>query len=259
MKNKTIEKIYPYIKTHDERIDFINKLLKLITGKYKEEIESVILYGSVSRNEDDRFSDVELTVIMKTPNFKKVYEGIYDGHKYQTIMIGKNLAYEDIEEIDLVWPLRLGTYLDGKVIYGNEDMIGDFQECFNKVIMLDFNRYLKKEFVNHIYETFCKFFNSSEKNDTVKMYALADYLFWKVVSFVGLINKHQYKTTLTRVQDSLELEQNFPSFQVWGRKFVKGETYSVNELKDAVSNLYAEFMDYFEGNNIVIHDDELQY
>ncbi len=251
--------IYPFIKTHDERVDFINSLVELIRDKYKGEIEAIILYGSVCRNEDDKYSDVELTVIMKSPDFKETFEGIFNGHKYQTIMLGKNLVYKDIGEIDLIWPLRLGTYLDGKVIYGNELIISEFKNHFKEVIKQDFGIYLKKEFVNHIYETFCKFFNSSDREDTVRMYALADYLFWKVVSYVGLINKHQYKTTLTRVQDSIELKQNFPSFQAWGKKFVKGESYSVNELRNVVSNLYIEFNDFFEKGKISICDDELRY
>ena len=91
------------------------------------------------------------------------------------------------------------------------------------------------------------------------MYTLADYLFWKIVSFVGLMNKYQFKTTLTRVQDSLKLKQNFPTFIKWGNKFIKGEPCNVSELKEIVYSLYEEMTIYFESNHISLEDMELKY
>lgn len=241
---------FPITKTKEERKDFANQILGQLQNKYKDDLLAVAIYGSVGRDEDTEYSDIEMIAIVKGQGIEENYENLYRGLKYEVEVISEDIGIKEITDIEINWSLVVGIYLKNKILLDNDGVFERYKKLYEKVIAGNINEGIRKIFVDDIYEQTSKFLNASKYGSKEQIRFLAMHLFQKMIGFMGVINKSYYLSASTRAEQAMAFPINFPSFQKLGSIILSGNLIDTVELTNIVTSLLQEMLDYVKENNI---------
>ena len=243
--------------TREERLLFAKEFSEKIKSKFKEKLLTVGIYGSVAREKDQPYSDLEMLVVLKGLHPEKTMEGIYKGLKYEINFCTKNEIKKNIRTIDIDWPVNVGQYLKILPLFDPQKVFDDFAKEYEKVVKKSFKPYTAEVFTCDLYDLFCKFFNAKEGKEYQSMRFITFVLCDKVSKFIGLINKRYYHSLAEHPQDAIKMPINFPSFIELTKKVLSGKTEDAEELSTLIEKLYQEIIQYFEEEGIQYHKENL--
>jgi len=243
--------------TREERLIFAKEFSEKIKSKFKENLLAVSIYGSVAREEDQPYSDLEMLVILKRLRPEKTIEGIYKGLKYEINLCTKERIKKNIYTIDIDWPIIVGQYLKILPLYDPQNVFDYFVKEYKKVVKRTFKLYIAEVFSCDLFDLFCKFFNARERKNYQTMRFLIFVLCDKVSKFLGLINKQYYHSLAERPQDAIKTPINFPSFIELMKKIMSGKIEDTKELSMLIEKLYQEITLYLEEEGIQYQKEKL--
>jgi predicted nucleotidyltransferase len=188
---------------HAERLKIANETAKEIIRRYgKNNILSIGIYGSVARNEDDEFSDLEMIAIIKRKEFFKHYffKGIIvsiDGLTFKN-------AIKTVRKVDCEWSLKSSKLLYQKIIYGNKSIINKFDREIKSVKDSDLRKAAEEQ-ISWMFDSLSKIKNANKTKNLGKMLVPVAFYTIQVNLFIGILNKYIYKR---QYFDSIEEAKN---------------------------------------------------
>ncbi len=241
---------YPIKHTHDERQNLSQELLLKLQNKYKEELLAVALFGSMSRNEDKDYSDIDMIAVVKGDNIADEMQGIQQGLKYGVDIFSQDVIHGKITTISMRWPLLVGKFVTAKAIHDESKLFESYKQLFNETINKDFSQYIKQVFIEEIYEECNKFINTVLYGSREQVAYNAYHLFTKMIPFLGIINKSFYLNTITAPEKAINLPINFSSFKKLGENILLNKNLNTKELHSIVQDMLNEIVDYLRSNDI---------
>jgi len=236
--------------TREERLIFAKEFSEKIKSKFKEKLLAVGIYGSVAREEDQPYSDLEMLVILKGLHHEKTIEGIYRDLKYEINLCTKERIKKKIHTIDIDWPISVGQYLKILPLHDPQSVFDYFVKEYERVIKKSFKPYIAEVFSCDLFDLFCKFFNAKERKNYQSMRFLIFVLCDKMSKFLGLLNKQYYHSVAERPQDAMKMPINFPSFIELMKKITAGKIENTKELSILIEKVYREITLYLEEEGI---------
>ena len=124
---------------HEERIHVANRLTNMMIEKYGSDILLGGIFGSTARNTDTEYSDLEMLFIVRNESKAKRFEFAYKS--MPVIVLVKKAAdiERDIKEIELDWPLKMGTLFNLKITCGDKAILESFRKLLESVPQEKFN------------------------------------------------------------------------------------------------------------------------
>ncbi len=241
---------YPIKHTHDERQKLSQELLVKLQEKYKEELLAVASFGSMSRNEDKDYSDIDLIAVVKGENIADEILGIQQGLKYGVDIFSQDIIHGKITSISMRWPLLVGKFVTARAIHDEAELFESYKQLFKEAINKDFSQYIKQVFIEEIYEECNKFMNTALYGSREQVTYNAYHLFTKMISFLGIINKSFYLNTVTAPEKALNFPINFSSFKKLGENILLNKNLNTEELHSIVQDMLNEIIAYLKTNDI---------
>jgi len=173
-----------------ERLEIAKTITKLIVQKYGNEILLVGVYGSVAKEEDMEFSDIDMYVITKNLSFQK-----YFAYKEIPITIHfktKKEVLEIIRNVTSTWPAEVHKFLFPKVLYGSETLLDEFRQIVNKISKKEFQKAASTALIE-IFENVGKVRNACKQRNLGRCIEAVWNVVWHAEMFVALINKKYYE------------------------------------------------------------------
>ena len=245
---------YPIKHSHEERINLSQVILEKLKNKYKEDLLAVAFFGSMSRNEDTDYSDIDMVAVVKGENIADEMQGIKHGLKYGVDIFSQDVVHSKISSIHMRWPLLVGKFVTALPIYDESKLFDSYKQLFDETIQKDFRPFIKEMFVEEIFEECNKFISIASTGTREQVIYNSFNLFTKMISFLGVINKAYYLSSVTVTQKAMSLPINFPSFKKLCEGVISDNHMATEELKRVIQNLINEIVDYLNENDIALEE-----
>ena len=117
---------------HKERIQIAEYTTEKMIKKYDNDILVGGIFGSTARNEDEKYSDLEMVFIVKDSSKAKTVEFYYKGILISLDVLKISRVKKSIKNIDIMWPLRMARLFSLQVTCGNKKILHDFHNIIKK-------------------------------------------------------------------------------------------------------------------------------
>ena len=92
---------------------------------------AITLYGSTARNQDTKYSDIELNVFTKKPIKLKTKEYLFNEIAIGIYVHPIKEVEKKIEKIGWLWPLEMAQFLNNKLLYGDKGFLSKLENKIN--------------------------------------------------------------------------------------------------------------------------------
>ncbi|NMB70296.1 hypothetical protein GYA27_03795 [candidate division WWE3 bacterium] len=245
--------------THHQRLELAENIFNKLMTEKQSEILAVGLYGSMAKNTDHPFSDVEFDVIPKIDGVNFFVSEIYNGIKYEINYISKNILLDNIRNPGKIdWPETISASLTAKPLYDPTGVFDEFKKEYEQFIKTDFTPFYKNLFVEGIYESMCKFVKAAKYDDesAIRFYAY-HYLFDEFICFIFILNKSVITNAATRWKDSLEMPVNFESHKRFINLLMSGDVKDADTVIKSAFDVYSDIETYMKSKGVSTSSEEI--
>ncbi len=178
---------------HKARIEIANKLKGKILRKHRDEILGIAVYGSVAKNEDCRYSDLEMFVVTKRKLKVREYRYVYKGMPIEVSYIPAREMLRNARQITPDWPIVADFYRSYLVLYERDAWFMRLRRAVVSQNPKDFKKSIRKSLV-WINELMGKIKNAYFHDNHHLFLWLTSFLGWDSIMFLALINQQYYKS-----------------------------------------------------------------
>lgn len=194
---------------HEQRLALARDLTQRILAKYGEEVLGVAAYGSVARNEDTEYSDLEMKVVTTNAVAESDVEYVHNsGAKVE-------IDYEPIDTYLAIagtvgdhWWHTAGQYLSQLIIYQRDDTdVFARAAATAKALLHDeaqFTRRMAQLMVDDLYELTGKMRGAWQRRDEQNLRWWAHEFIYDACCYLALANRVYFTTSGTIWQQVLE-------------------------------------------------------
>ncbi len=178
---------------HKMRIAIAKRLKQKILRRYGDNVLGIAIYGSVAKNEDRRYSDLEMYVITKRKLEKRESRYVYRGMPVEISYIPEREMLRRAHQISPDWPLVHDFYRSYLILHEKDAW---FTKLERTVLLHDpegFKRAIKKSLV-WLNELVGKIKNAYSHDDHFLFLWLTSFLGWESILFMGLVNQRYYRS-----------------------------------------------------------------
>lgn len=241
---------------HKTRVAIAKALTKKIIRKYGKDIYGIAIYGSVAKNEDRRYSDLEMYVVTKKKLKVREVKYVYRGMNIEVSYIPAREMLRNAKIISLNWPIATDFYRSYLILYEKGNWFQKLRRAVASQNPRDFKRAIQKYLV-YFYELMAKIKNAYLYKDNYSFLWLASFLGWESIIFLGLVNRKYYKSE----RDVFTLVMNFPIRPKNYQRLLETVChFSVKDKKKiyyATLKLFAELNSIARKKGVVVEKDKL--
>lgn len=191
--------------TQAQRLAVAREISDRLRQHYGDRVKAVGIFGSVARETDGPYSDVELYCILDGKNVEDAYEWATGTWKALVNIYSEDVMIRDAAVVDETWPVVQSGYVYVKPLY---DPSGIFVRV-REVALMDrpdeFKMHIQKLIAGELYETIGKIRNAHALKVGAALPLLAFELTKHGAALIGLINRHLYISFSTHLQEASEL------------------------------------------------------
>jgi len=229
---------YPAATTRAEKLDFIDKIKNMLLNKYGEDIEAIGIYGSIAREKDGPYSDIELHVISRDGVTIPGHELIYHPFKLEISTVQKSEWFEKASVVDDGWAIKVGSFLHIISLYDPNRLFEKTKEMVLSVSDEAFEQIIKEFMVWEPYETMGKIRNCYVTNNMSYLPRAVFDFTWQIAKLIGLINKQHYSTRALTLEESIARSIKPKGYSELAKKVIGGELSDKEELYQLCENLW---------------------
>lgn len=245
---------YPIKHTHEERVNLSAALVTRLEDKYKSDLLAIALFGSMSRDEDKDYSDIDMIAVIKGEKITDEIEGVQNGLNYGIDIFSQDIVNSKITSINMRWPLLVGKFVTAKPLKDERHLFDMYKQLYEETLQKDFKPYIHQVFLQEIYEECNKFLDTAQFGTREQVLYVAYQLFTKMISFLGVLNKSYYLSAASFPEKAMSLPINFPSFKLLGKSVISDSHLSTQELQSVVQNMLNEIVSYLESQGLAFED-----
>lgn len=213
----------PQAYTHDERIQRAWDIAGYIQRHYGERTLAIGLYGSLARNADGPFSDIEMHVIIEGDRLERCFEWSAGPWKAEVDVYSPDVALSQAAEFDEFWPVTHGAFVHILPLHDPQDFFPHLREAALSHSGEQFRMLIAEVIIGEIYECVGKIRNAVAlgRPESLAVYTLDAARYGACL--VGLHNHRVYTSGPTVFSESLELPGRPEGYDELCRLVMAGE------------------------------------
>ena len=122
-----------YVMNHEERVDLAKQITDLLLEKRRDDVLLGGIYGSTAKGTDTEYSDLEMLFIVKAESNAKTFEFAFNGTPVHVEIRKLPKVERDITEVEIDWPLKMGSLFNLKVTCGDKAILNKFRKLLDEV------------------------------------------------------------------------------------------------------------------------------
>lgn len=176
---------------HNERMQIAEYFTKKMMQKYRKDILVGGIFGSTSRNEDTKYSDLEMIFIVKDSSKAKTTEFFYKGILISLDVEKISDVRKTIENVTILWSLQMQRLVNFKVTCGNAKILRKFRERIKKIPDKTFKDAISKE-LPCLVDTINKMKTNRFLNINKETIDVSREILYGINLAIGLLNKKYF-------------------------------------------------------------------
>jgi predicted nucleotidyltransferase len=176
--------------THEERLRIARQVADRIVRKHGERITAIAAYGSVAKNEDRTYSDLDMWVATTEP-FEDVRFFVYSDMAISIAWDTEQVRLEYARQVTPSWPLQADEVRSYIVLFERGDFMQRLREAALDVREEEFASAIRL-LMAHATETINKIRNTRETGDHYRLMVEGRWLALHSTMALGLLNRRYY-------------------------------------------------------------------
>ncbi len=179
---------------------------------FRPDVLAVGIYGSVARDEDGPYSDLELLCVLGKPGEDFTSEWLGEPGKVEVNFISEDVLFTQATEVDGAWPLTHGAYVYIRPLHDPTGLLVRLRQAVLSVPNQAFIRAMRALIVEDLVELVGKVRNAQHLGAHEEIPFLAVNLAFHGALLVGLANRHLYRSASKMLAESLGLGAQPPGY-----------------------------------------------
>ncbi|ENQ3106146.1 ANT(4')-I family aminoglycoside nucleotidyltransferase [Bacillus cereus] len=184
--------------TREERMKIAYTIANQILEKFGSNVKAIGIYGSLARNTDGPYSDIEIKCILNSLEDGFSYEWTAGNWKAEVNFDSAEDIIEEVTTVEENWPLTHGQFFTILPIYDPEEFFKELKQKASSVDHTIFKEAICKTLVEEMYEYIGKVRNIEIQGPKTFLPTLTIKIATTGAMILGLHNK-QYFTTSAQV------------------------------------------------------------
>ena len=199
----------PEPQDHTARLHWLRQFLEQINARYPGKVLLAALYGSLARNEDGPYSDIELFCVIDQPGLDKDLEWVYGCGKAEINLMGLDVARRAAGEVDEYWALSAGQFGAARLLQGDAALLEELRSLALHPPVDQVHETIHAILVEELYEWMGKLRNSQASGELRGTPLLVCRFIEMTALMLGLAHRQTYTTGMSMLPESLSLP-DFP-------------------------------------------------
>jgi kanamycin nucleotidyltransferase len=237
---------------HTQRLTIAYEIAERVKERFHPEVIAIGLYGSLAREEDGPYSDIELFGVLRTDNYEQRYEWCTAKWKAEVDLYGKQTLRERAGRVDGRWPLTHSAFQTVLPLEDPEHFFAEISKITQASPEPLFREAIENLLVDDVFEYIGKIRNVQALGIPTALPALVLKLIQAVAMVVGLANRQCYTTGTRVISEAMALPDLPDGFRELRPIILTGDFRDGQQLGTACERLW-------QGLNIWAKDQGYQF
>ncbi|MFL5667203.1 MAG: kanamycin nucleotidyltransferase C-terminal domain-containing protein [Ktedonobacteraceae bacterium] len=221
-----------------QRMTIAHEIAERVKERFPLEVFAIGLYGSLAREEDSPYSDIELFGVLRTDHYKHRYEWCTAEWKAEVDLYGKQTLLERAARVDDRWPLTHSALQAVLPLYDPEQFFVEIGAIARSAPERLFRETIEELLVQEVYEGIGKIRNAQVEGLPSRLPALVLKLAQDVAMILGLANRHCYTTGTRLIPEAIALSDLPDGFSELGQVILTGDLRDGQQLGATCERLW---------------------
>jgi kanamycin nucleotidyltransferase len=221
-----------------QRMAIAHEIAERVQERFHPEVVAIGLYGSLAREEDGPYSDIELFGVLRTDHYTHCYEWCTPAWKAEVDLYGKQTLRERAARVDERWPLTHSALQTVLPLYDPEQFFAEIRTIVQSRPEVLFREPIEHLVVENVFEDIGKIRNAQALGTLTTLPALVLKLVQAVALVVGLANRHCYTTGTRVISEAVALQDLPDGFRELGQVVLTGDLRDGEQLGAACERLW---------------------
>ena len=223
---------------HTQRMAIAHEIAERLKERFHQEMVAIGLYGSLAREDDGPYSDIEMFGVMRANQYERRYEWCTAAWKAEVDLFGKQTIREQAEHVDGRWPLTHSAFQTVLPLYDPEDFFAKIRTIAQGSPEPLFRVAIENLLVDDVFECSGKIRNAQVLEIPTAFPALVLKLGQAVAMVVGLANRQCYTTGTRVISEAVALPDLPDGFRELGQVILTGDLRDGLRLGTACERLW---------------------
>lgn len=224
---------------------------------FRQDVLAVGIYGSVARDEDGPYSDLEILCVLSSPGEDFTKEWIAHPCKVEVNFVSEDVLFARAREVDPAWPLTHGAYVHIRPLYDPEGLFPRLKEAVLRAPHEAFQQALRALIVEDLYEVVGKIRNAWHFQACEELPFLAVHLAFYGALLVGLANRHLYRSASKMLADSLRLPERPTGYDALCQRVLAGKLAPADAVVQDCEEFWASVEEWCRRRGIPLGETRL--
>jgi kanamycin nucleotidyltransferase len=228
----------PQSLSHTQRLTIAHEIAERVKERFHLEVIAIGLYGSLAREEDGPYSDIELFGVLRADNYEQRYEWCTPKWKAEVDLYGKQTLRERAARVNGLWPLTHSAFQTVLPIEDPEHFFTEIRTIVQGSSEPLFREAIENLLVDDVFECIGKIRNAQALEITTALPTLVLKLVQAVAMVVGLANRQCYTTGTRVIAEAMALPDLPNGFRELGQIILEGDLRDGQQLGTACEHLW---------------------
>jgi kanamycin nucleotidyltransferase len=238
--------------SHTQRLTIAHEIAERVKVCFHPEVIAIGLYGSLAREEDGPYSDIELFGMLRIDQYEQRYEWCTAKWKAEVDLYGKQTLRERAAHVDGRWPLTHSAFQTVLPLDDPEHLFAEIRTIAQASPEPQFREAIENLLVDDVFECIGKICNARALGIPTALPILVLKLVQAVAMVVGLANRQCYTTGTSVIPEAMALPDLPNGFRELGQIILTGDLRDGQQLGIACERLW-------QGLNIWAKDHGYQF
>jgi kanamycin nucleotidyltransferase len=224
---------------HQQRMDLAGKIAERLTARYEAAVKAIGLYGSLARNEDGPYSDIEMFCVLKAPGKTYNYEWSTGPWKAEVNVLDEVSLRQKASQVDGRWAQTHGAFMHIFPLAGPEDYFSGLRELVMTHPPEIFHAAIEEVLIGDIYEIIGKVRNAQAKEHHQALTVLAVELVLRTAYALGLAHRYLYRTKSSVLDEAVNLPDPPEGFHTLAQMVMMGNLQDAKTVNSACDTLWS--------------------
>jgi len=239
---------------HEDRLALAKEIAGRFHSHFGEDVRAIGIYGSLARNTDTAYSDIEMYCIVNGEGIEKRYEWSAGHWKAEVDVQSGDVLIKWASELDELWALTHGSCIHILPLHDPENFFAQLRPLVFEHTDEEFDTVLKDMIVGELYEFLGKIRNARASGNTSSLPLQAGNLAKFGAFMIGLANRSLYTSSSTLFPESLALPDRPHGYDALCEMVMRGELMDSPRVVQAADHFWEGVEGWAKARDLKIHD-----
>ncbi len=242
----------PRAQDRSKRQKHVDRFVEKLQSLYPGHIRAIALYGSMARNQEGPYSDLELFCIVDVPGTDTTFEWIYDDGKAEINVYSVEIARKLARQVEDTWSLEKGQFLKASCISGNAQLLEELRALALSVTDEEIMQEVQSITIGELYEWIGKLRNMFYTGNRSGLPLFASKFTEKVALILGLVHRRTYTTGARLLEESLQMPDLPKGYERLCTLVMAGRLADPEEIRQAMEETWKGVLDWEKEKGIAV-------